>query len=368
MNVRDEQATEAQLKREILQILDALRERQVCYSFRLVGARLKAAKMPTAQGWTPLIEKFKDMAVSGKRLIECRDELMAIYLDSLKVGTRAVSVFKVSKAEAKRAADEIGKLVDSQSEFAQRFPFPLSKSKLARAPFNGVFCNAKKDGDGSVRLFACCKRAFRTREYIDLELLDSQARSALEGYDEIFGVRSGYVQGFDSIVVRPDAETVEVQLDIACRLTREDFAKARNFYTERVNSYFGEKFKKDAWLLLPENFYPFIQKLYASTDGIVNSLGHATTTNSIKEERMRGRKSDLRKERFHEEGMQAIKGSTDEYSIRKGWFSADGNRVPSVMISGNFAIAGGKDARVSYAIIEGCADEDDFAMVMSKLK
>ncbi|WP_155836906.1 hypothetical protein [Paraburkholderia mimosarum] len=350
-----------------MQLLDALRERQNCYSFRIVNARLKSAKMPTAQGWEPLIEKFNEMPASRERLIECRDELAAVYFDALKVGTRAVSVFKVTKGEAKVAAEQLGALVDHGSEFAAKFPFPLSTSRLQRASFSGVFCHLIREEDGSVRLFACCKRAFRTREHIDLNELDSDSRSALEGYDEVFGVKSGYVQGFDSIVIRPSLGTVEVQIDIACRLTREDFAKARNHYTERLNSYFGAKFNNEKWLLLPENYFPLIPKLYERPDGMVNSLGHATATNSIKDERMRGRKSDLRKETFHEEGMHAIKGVTDEYSIRKSWFSSDGLRVPTVLISGHFAIAGGKDARVSYAIIDGCGDEDDFAMVMSKL-
>lgn len=367
MNARDQSATEAQLKKELIQYLEALRLRQECYSFRIVNSRLRAMKMPTAQGWQPLFEKFSEMAVSRERLIECRDEVRAIYLDSLLVGTRAVSVFDVAPEEAAHAAAGIGALVEPQSEFAERFPLPLSESKIRRASFNGVFCNVLEHEDGSVRVFVCSKRAFRTREAIDLNELDGHARSALEGYDEVIGVRNGFVQAFDSIVFRPAIGVVEIHIDISCRLTRDDFAKARNFYTNRLNGLFGEKFGNDKWLLLPRNFFPLIAKLYARQDGFVNSLGHATTTNSIKEERMRGRASDLRREQFHEKGMQAIKGDTDEYSIRKGWRSADEGRIPTVLISGHFAVAGGPESRVSYAIIDGCSDEADFDMVMGKL-
>jgi len=368
MNKRDQTATEAELKREVMDVAEALRGRQGCYSFRLVTGHLRAAKMPTATGWPPLIEKFEQLVASRERIIEIRDELRRIYEQSLMVSTRAVSVFEVTEAEASAAAAGIGALVDDTSDFAQAFPLPVSDTKLRKAGFNGVFCHLLKYEDGTVRLFACCRRAYRTRESIDFGELDDSAREALEGYDEVIGVRNGFVQAFDSIVVNPKAATVEIQIDIACRLTRDDFAKARNFYTDRLNALFGEKFENDKWLLLPKNFFPLIATLYAQKDGYVSSLGHATTTNSIKDERMRGRRSDLRKETFHEEGMAAIAGVTDEYSIRKGWAAPDGNRVPSVLISGHFSIAGGADARVSYAIIDGCADEDDFAMVMSKLK
>lgn len=367
MNARDQSATEAQLKKELIQYLEALRLRQECYSFRIVNSRLRAAKMPTAQGWPPLLQKFYEMAVSRERLIECRDEIRAIYLDSLLVGTRAVSIFDVTHEEAVAAAAGISALVEPQSEFAERFPLPLSDSKIRRASFSGVFCHVLHHEDGSVRVFICCKRAFRTREAIDLNELDGHARSALEGYDEVIGVRNGFVQAFDSIVFRPATGTVEFHIDISCRLTRDDFAKARNFYTNRLNGLFGDQFENDKWLLLPRNFFPLIPKLYAREDGFVSSLGHSTTTKSIKEERMRGRMSDLRHEEFHEKGMQAIKGDTDEYSIRKGWLSADEARAPTVLISGHFAVAGGPESRVSYAIIEGCADETDFDMVMSKL-
>ena len=333
MNARDEGATEAQLKKELLSYLEALRSRQECYPYTIVRARLNAAKMPTATGWPPLLVKYNELVASKDRLIECRDEIRAIYLDSLLVGTRAVSVFKVTPQEAQIASEGVGALVDAASEFAVRFPLPLSDSKIRRASFNGVFCHVIAHPDGSVRVFVCCKRAFRKREAIDLNVLDGSARSALEGYDEVIGVRNGFVQAFDSIVFRPSAGTVEVHIDMSCRLTRDDFSVARNFYTDRLNGLFGERFGNEKWLLLPENFFPLISKLYARKDGFVNSLGHATTTNSIKEERMRGRKSDLRHEQFHEKGMEAIHGNTDEYSIKKGWLSADETRVPTVLIS-----------------------------------
>ncbi|MFM0224817.1 hypothetical protein [Paraburkholderia dipogonis] len=367
MNARDEGATAAQLKKEILQYLEALRSRQECYPVSLVKARLKAAKLPTATGWPPLLVKYGELSASRDRLIECRDEARAIYLDSLLVGTRAVSIFDVEPKEAKIAAGEIGKFVDTTSEFSERFPLPLSDSKIRRASFNGVFCHVQVHPDGTTRVFVCSKRAFRKREAIDLNTLDGSARSALDGYDEVIGVRNGFVQAFDSIVFRPATGRVEVHIDMSCRLTRDDFAKARNFYTERLNAAFGERFGNDKWLLLPRNFFPLIAKLYAEKDGFVSKLGHATTTNSIKEERMRGRKSDLRKEDFHLNGMEAIDGDTDEYSIRKGWLAKDEIRVPSLEISGHFSIAGGADSRVSYAVIDGCSDEVDFAMVLSKL-
>ncbi|WP_186125057.1 hypothetical protein [Burkholderia gladioli] len=368
MDARDAGATEAELKNDIMTVLDALRARQDCYSFRLVAAQLKSAKMPTAVGWPPLLEKFHDMVASRERLIECRNEIRRIYLNSLVAGTRSVSIFEVSKGEAAIAAKGVAALIDGSSDFAKAFPLPVSNENLRKAGFNGVFCAILNYPDGSVRLIACCRRAFRTREEIDVANFEGDARVALEGFDEIIGVRSGFVQGFDSILIRPNLGVVEIQIDIACRLTRDDFAKARNFYADRLNALFGEKFNNDKWLLLPKNFFPLISKLYTSADGYVNSLGHATTTRSIKDERMRGRRSDLRKETFHDKGMAAILGATDEYSIRKGWDTADGERTPTVQISGHFSIAGGDDVRISYAIIDGCVDEEDFAMVMSKLK
>ncbi|MGF6771972.1 hypothetical protein P3T18_004460 [Paraburkholderia sp. GAS199] len=367
MNARDQKATEQELKQDILDVLAALRARQECYPFSMVRNQLKAAKMPTSNGWPPLIEKFVEMVASRERLLECREELRRIYLQSLVVGTRAISIFEVDKREANVAAANIDALLDVTSDFAQAFPLPVSDEKLRKAGFNGVFCAIRKYEDGAVRLIACCRRAFRTREAIDVAGLDGDAKNALEGFDEVIGVKNGWVQAFDSIVVRPVEGTIEIQIDIPCRLTREDFGKARNFYTDRLNGLFGERFRNEKWLMLPRNLYPLISKLYARNDGYVNSLGHATTTKSIKEERMRGRQSDLRKETFHEEGMAAINGATDEYSIRKGWDTADGQRTPTVLISGHFGAAGGANPQVGYAFIDGCADEDDFAMVMSKL-
>jgi hypothetical protein len=360
-------ATDAELKRELLQYLEALRGRQECYSVRFVTGRLKAAHFPTAAGWAPLLEKYKAAAFSRDRMLECLTTIEEIYADALTFADRAVFVYPLGKGEVKRAVAAIDGLVDRNSEFAQRFPFPMTEARLRRGPFNGVFCRKVEHDDGSVRLFACCKRAYRTRETIDTTALDEDVRMVLESYDEVFGIKSGFVQGFDSIVFRPKNDTVEIQIDIACRLTKEDFFAARDFYANRINSFLEPTLAIDQWLLTSRNFFPLISKLYSELDGIVNHLGHSTTTNSVKEERMRGRQRDLRTEDFHEKGMEAIHGLTDEYSIRKSWFSKDGSRYPTVIIPGSYKLAGSADARIGYAIIEGCSNGDDFAMVLSKL-
>lgn len=364
--IRNAQAVKA----SILKLLRAIKSRSASYSFRLVQAHLREHDMPSASGWAPLMAKYESLNYEAiptlrEEYVEALQELLH---RAIRCGTSVVWFFEAQTEILTALTDILPGLVDTTSNYHQSFPFTLESDELLAQSMAPVCTKFETFGDGDEHiLFMCSKRAFREREPLIINDLIDQVRDALIGYDEVIGVRSGFTQAFDRLIVRPQAGYLELHIDLCCPLNTEELAQFCISYIARLkeaaHAYCGDHLP---WLGDAKNLFPRIAELYNTRDGRVLSLGHATGTKSIKEERMRGRALDLRDELFHKHGIQAIHG-TDAYSIKKGWQSATGAHVPSIAIFGHFSSAGAAHAAVRYAIIESCSSPIDVDLVRSKL-
>jgi hypothetical protein len=367
MNAPDPTLSPADTKAALLEALRAIQTRQDTYSFRLVQAKLRTAGMQSAQGWVPLLAKYEKTSLKEPKLTEWLQHARDIFWTTVTCGRRAVVVFEVTPEQLAlfeaRAEQE---LIDLEVDFAETFPFPVEDDVLRQASYNGkfVYCNTSPDGDDWY--FACAKRSFRRREPIIVQDLDEEARDALDGFDEVIGIKSGVVQAYDAVVVRHDALRVEIHIDLCCPMTTEDIRRAHLYYTRLLNHDVIASDDVGLRLIHPHNFFPDIDRLYNDANGVVTSLGHATGTKSIKDERMRSKNLDLRTESFHKEGMREI-GETDAFSIRKGWQVPHKLCVPTAIIPGHFSLAEQVGATIDFAIVENCFDYEDFDFVMGHL-
>ena len=193
---------------------------------------------------------------------------------------------------------------------------------------------------------------------------DQAVRDVLQQYDEVYAVRRGLTQAFDRLIFDASKGRAELHIDMCCPLNTEELTHIAEKYREKVNE-FADAYGVEGFLQGPKNLFSKIEDFYNTTDGTVISLGHATGTKSVKEERMRQRNLDLRTELFHEHGIKAIK-STDAFAIKKGWKARDGH-VPSIQIPGHFSMAGAVEPIVSYAVLENCMTQNDFNSLVKRL-
>lgn len=358
--------TGAEKKKLLLRYIEGIRGRKECYSFRLVGARLRQAEMPTARGWPDLLEKYKALPTDLPAMDDYLAVVQEIYADAVLHGRRAVYLFELPKEVVAAMAKRVESLLADENPYASAYPFPLSHSALARASHNGKFTEVVRDpGEDSVRIIACAKRSFKEREIISVGTLDEKAQDVFADYQELIGVKYGCLQAFDYVMLRPEAGAVEIHIDICCPLTTEDFDKARAYYCDLMSKAFKELLGEDG-MPKPKNLFPYVQMFYDAEDGTVVRLGHATGTNSVKDERMRGRRNDLRKEPFHVKGLEEIK-RTDSYAIRKSWAVSHGTHTPSIELPGHFSLAGSADAAIFHAVLDNCANAHDYRLLIGKL-
>ncbi|TAM51365.1 MAG: hypothetical protein EPN57_19185 [Paraburkholderia sp.] len=358
-------ASPRQLKQEMLDYLLAIKTRQQAFSFRIIAARLRANRMPTARGYNELLPKYEALPLANPSLGEYLIVIKALYLDSILYSRRAVAFYDVPEEQAARMPRALESLVDDGNQFAGKFPLPISPSMLRRAGYNGKFVRVSVH-DGVIRAIACAKRSYRERKPIEVDLLDDDAKAALSDFDEVIGIKHGWVQGFDYVEFNPENRRLSVHLDICCPLGQDDFKQARMYYVQRINEACGVEQGADTSIVLPRNLFAYVQKFYDDSDGTVGRLGHATGTDSVKEERMRGRRKDLRQEPFHKKGLEEIK-TTDSYAIRKSWPVESAQNSPTIELPGHFADAGDPDAAIYYAVFEQCSNEADYNMLAGKL-
>lgn len=351
---------------QIHQKLEALRARN--YSFRTLGKRLHEFGMPSAQGWTNLLEKHREDPADVELISTWSNALDNALLDDIRYGSRAVSIYDLDKETASTLVQHAPEWINQESPYLSTYPTPLTQNELSTTA-SGPFVSATESLENNgCRIVICAKRYVKSREEISISSLEQNVQDSLTGYEEIFGIRCSYAQGYDSFHIHPEDNRIEIHLDMSCHMTGDDILQARNRHISLVEEW-GSRILGRPLILGPaRNFFPLVRSLYNQPDGAVPNLGHATTTASIKDERMRRKTADLRTEPFHQGGLAGVDNLTDLYSITKTWERlSTGVPVLSLTIPGHFGLVGSPNARVDYAIISHCTSESDFTFVMSKL-
>jgi hypothetical protein len=365
------QAIEArQIKEDVLRWLNSLRSRRATYSFRLVQDRLRAQGMPSATGWKPLMARYEELNYANETTdwAEYVSTLTALHKCSVLYGSTVVWLFDAPAGDVADMAKHAGLLLDTTSPFAASFPHPVSESVLMRQAFKAKFVNLRRSKNGDVYVIGCAKRAFRHREQIDVSDLSESSQEDFNDFQELYGIRAGWTQAYDRLYFRPNKNRFEIHVDLCCPLNADELQQAQVAYITQVKNVMEKELRRPLpWLNQPRNLFPLIDKLYQEVDGRVISMGHATGSKSIKEERMRGRRLDLREEPFHIDGIKAIGGTTDAYSIKKGWPNGTHGNVPSVFIPGRPVAVGIPAPAMRRAVIENCAHKQDFEMILEKL-
>lgn len=356
-------------KTEFLKLLRAIRARSASYSFRSVQALLKGAGMPSANGWVPLLGKYEALNYADETADWdlYHETLLAMQAASILAGTTAIWLFKAPPADVADLQRHVAASISKKSTFFSAYPFPLTEEELIPQSFKTVPVSVEDLGRGRSAVVACGKRAYREREQLDPEDLQEELRAGLGNFQELIVVRSGFTQAYDRLVFDPTAGHFEIHLDLCCPLNTDELQQMQEQYIDRIKGPTEKAIGRDLpWLHKPINLFPRIAQLYKQADGVVQSLGHVTSTKSVKVERMRSQFLDLREELFHKKGRAAV-NDTDAFSIKKGWPTVRGN-VPAVFIPGHSAQAGAADAAVRHAIIENCAIGQDFEGVVARLR
>lgn len=190
-----------------LEILDALRTRGT--SFRALQSEFKLHELPSATGWEKLKEQYAGQPAHEAEHIRRAEELAGIYQRQLLFNSKAVSILQVPTELVPGLADQMRVVDVSDSPYSKAFPLTLGSDELKQQTFTPVATKVIED-DHRLRVVMCVKRAFKSREEIDVHEFLEGDRERLSDYEEVFGVRRGIRQAFDSIVLDTHSGRLEI--------------------------------------------------------------------------------------------------------------------------------------------------------------
>ncbi|SSC71455.1 unnamed protein product [Ciceribacter sp. T2.26MG-112.2] len=251
-----------------------------------------------------------------------------------------------------------------ETVFSERYPATLSEAKLKAAPAGLVLTSVEENEDGVGLVFSSA-RVTTIREHIDVAALSDAGDATFDDYEEIIGVKTIRFHAFDVIWIPTNGDTLDVRIDFP-EGTLSDIAVA-------ARKMALTQFTKLTGVAMPEpiNVFPLIDKMYNdSTEGTVVELGFGTTTASLKHEKMRRRKLDLRNETYHKGGKAALDTPIEPFKLSILWHRVIGKKLnsePELSVNSSSRAAGSTNPVLDRVVIRKCMGHEDYDYVRSRI-
>jgi hypothetical protein len=289
-------------------VVEALQKRTMWGAMR--GA-LKKEKLPVGQGWKDLIANATESTSQGEKL---RTFVHAYFADSIVSGERYVHLYQLSKEQTLSTLKGLNSAIHKNTVFSAKYPFPLEQKELMDAPSEPQLCEIRTLTNGDVSIIFCSARYYDDRDSYTFEQLPPQVQETYKQIEKLVTYRKIYYQAYDVVTIRSKLERVEVSIDQPEKSVASDLEllplKVLSASALHVADLAGMGAKA------PENLFSAIAGMYyQSTEGIVKALSFRTLTGSIKKERMTTSTADLRAEKFHHAGMNALGQKISPYEL-----------------------------------------------------
>lgn len=346
---------------EVIEYADGLRDRDV--SFSLFRTALHQNDLRVGQGWEKSIESLAGY-VQGKFASKYAEGLSDIYRDLTLYGTKYVKMYRVG-GHAKKLAEAMSvSFVKKDSIYKPRFPLPLEKSELIKAPlsFHAV---AKWEDAENPAYVLCSKQYVQEREELPKNSLNDDVVNDFGEFDTVYGLRKRGIQLFDIVMIDVELEMVEIRMDGISQQNVKDIEKRLKFILNNLKDFAAEKVSKKI-KFEAINFYPCIKKLYLSPDGRIGQLGHSTNSAAVHTGKMRQKALDFRRDQYHAQGVKAI-ADLNAHMLGKRWDSPTKHGTVELVIPGTLSDVGAVEPVIDSVFFVGCASLDDYLFVKSKL-
>lgn len=296
-------------------VINAMRSRCSWPNFR---AALKKANLPAGLGWTELAVVAADKSGNGPKV---RQLLANYYYEHVIAGARYVQVYDLPQGIKTVLLSALKNATVPKSDFQATYPLPISSQTLMSAPSDPTLVEIRPLNKDDYALVFCSVRSYEDREKYEYSQLPSLVQQTYKGIDELITVKKIHFQAFDVVVIRTGLERIEVCID-------QPSKGVRGFLGTAVLGVFGTLCNnipalQSAWQTPPYNVFKAIPGIYFQQgEGTVRSLSFRTRTGSRKHEKMIKSDDDLRSEKFHHAGVEAVDNKISPYELTVDWNSA----------------------------------------------
>lgn len=330
---------------------------------------LKSKQLTVSQGWEKTLSKLKQIANSNDTFRDRLFDLYPVYEDHLLHDEKVVKIYQKDVQTIEKLINFIDSIPCDSCPATMTFPFPLDGDgdQLSSLEFNRPYYVGNIESSEGLALLFLSKRFFVQRVKLNTFHEDNVVRDYLGDFDEVYGIKKQVHQFFDIVFLNKAKGIIEVRLDNIEGLNSK--AQEVNFLSiERKFENLFSATSEDYRLNRPVNFYPLLDRLYQDdNEGQVCELGFVTDEGSIKNERMRMNRTDLRSERYHSAGKKAVEHIT-LFKIAIGWLKKDRDNEPTELkIFGTIKDVARFSQSIDSVICSRCFNELEYRFILNKV-
>jgi hypothetical protein len=370
-------------REQVVQILELLATRMQWSAARLI---ISSASLHASRGWIETIESAKEVAHSDAIWTSAYKTLARAVRLHTYVGNKHVSFFDL-RVQTDDYRDRLLKWAknDALSDLAgmlKRRPFevigaPATEDALEPYKSQKLQLIEARASKGRLYLQFFSVRTYIHREPISISEMSTAQQRVFSEYDELIGVKTRATPCFDTVVIDPESELVQIRVDFKPGMSEDKqtpaFQQVVGELNRIVEKFIGH-FAVGPGLM---DLHPAIDPLYKDDGcGRVTTLGFVATgadsSSNNRGQLHRSKTKDFRKDDFHAGGKANVK-RIDPYTIGITWDAKLPKNDLYLEIHGNArAIYKSSLRTVTVAAIVGCANTADFDFVsgevLSRLK
>lgn len=333
---------------------------------------LQKANIDKGLGWIRTIDKIKEVvAEHPDRVTLIANTLTKAYRDYALYGNKSICYFPIISELSQSEIDLIRSTKVLQNDFSQNYPFSVddlkaigeAKPELLEVNNHSMLCE----------FVFCTVRSYDTQIELDLDDIRAERVTALklEGAKKITAKKEVLRQFYDIVEIDFENNIIQLRMDIVKGYSEANLNKA----ILEIRKKLAEILKTNGIILKidePMNLFPMVEKSYKEfKDCQVCELSFTTEAGSVKSEKMRRNRTDLRDEAYHKGGIQAVHGNIAPYRIAMSWEvekATDIYSYPELMIPGKLKHLSDLSARLPYIEVSRVSDYEDYKTATNKVE
>lgn len=342
-----------------IEIFDLLRDR---FQFAQVRDLLKRSDFSVSQGWENSRVKIEEQLVEFDD-DDAEETFSEILRNLILYGEKTIRLYPIAKKEMQQLRSVFSKMQPTAGAAASAYPGVVDSAALSALPLRPSICALEDDELPSIVLTG--RTYLTSRDEFEVDELDDDVRAEFLEYDRLIAVRRTPVQYFDVVALHPTQNLLEIRLGTEGIGSKSDIERRIKAAKSKINSVVETKTGISGILANFKNVFPAISALYGESSGSVKRLGGVTSTASVKDEKMRSRKDDLRTEAFHKTGTSAVPAFS-KFSICKCWESETGIGHIELEIPGAISTASQQNPVLKTIRIKAL-DREEFYFALNKV-
>ncbi|MDT3280385.1 hypothetical protein [Shewanella scandinavica] len=350
-----------EVKRNI--IINSLEKRVSWGIFRVLGTN---AKLDFARGLAATANKWREYEMNDI----VRDSFLKLdefYKNHFLYFNKTVSVDEVDHKAFLFIYKNATMVKPSIDAVAINYPYIDENTDLLLSELP-CLTHVSEDADGINFVYASVKSMVETFPISVSSLKDTDVFDSLDGVFDIRAKRRITRRYYDSVYLRKSDSTIELKLDTAAYLSKDDTDNSFNLLRDVFYKDLRTVVELDAKNFARLNFFTLIPAIYHNHQDRACELGFCVG-DVIHHERLRLGHHDLRQQLFHKAGVEKVSDiQLFRIAVKKVNKIGSEQYNSELYFPGVSRMTGDASPYLSYVVLSDCCSKNDYDYFIQSIK